>query len=108
MVRLLRDRSTRLEGGTNELTHVHALWPKLELVANDSPDVHQVIEQPRHHFTIAVDDVADARDFRITGKAAFENVDARPDGSQRISQLVRKRHQEVIFPPVRLRKCLLV
>ena len=55
----MRLLSAHLQHVANRRVYVHALQPKLELIAGDPCDIQQILDQPRFQLDVAPDHLQD-------------------------------------------------
>jgi len=94
---LVEERAQALHGVSHERVELQPLALKLDLASRDASRIEQVVEQPGEMIDLFVDgSLRPLRLLTCRGCAAQE-VQAVLDGSQRVSQLVRKRCQKLVL-----------
>ena len=79
----------------------------LELAVRDSCHVEEVVHEPREVPHLAGEDLVRSRRGLRVRALMIEDVEAAPDGRERVPQLVRQHGKELVLPPVRVPQGLL-
>ena len=93
-------RPRRVDGGLDHGGQVDVLLPQRQLVAGDTRDVEQIVDEAREMVDLPLDDVAQLGQLRIRLLPLAQERDRDPHRAERVPQLVRERGQEFVLAPI--------
>ncbi len=99
MLRGLDERATGLDGHFEDRLDGRPLGFEFHLAAADAGNVHQVVHEARHLADLALHHVAGGPGLDAIG-SELKDLEACPDGGERVSQLVGEGGEEFVLPLV--------
>jgi hypothetical protein len=74
---------------------------EIDLSAGHPGNVQEIVEQSFHVLDLALDDPPIPLDVGVLRSLPLEKTRGRPDGRERIPELMRQHRQELVLPPPR-------
>ena len=102
MAEFLDERSGGLDRARDHRVQSNIVALERDLSPGNARDIEQIVDEPHHVIDLPLDDVARALVLRVRQPVNLHQLHGRPDGRERIAQLVREHRQELVLAPIRV------